>query len=501
MSSRGTTHFRLENKEGLIGRGKLVEKKDKVTIPKDWFEQGTQELFVWMEDEDGKHLKEFDWKKTFHIDTVSPELQVEADGGVEGWHKNRASISVHAKEQTSGMNYISCYVNGEKQEVLTKKRGTFVIEKASKGGRGVTVRLEARDRAGNGASWERDFFIDSQAPVATIKGATDYMITSKPVSVVYRVDEDNVLDDCRAFTKYEDTKGNEMTQELLVWEDHRNYKKSVQKLKEDGLYKLNVFAKDGAGFEAHEKMQVIIDKENPVIRYVDDLQGARLKSFEWNYSKEELIEDYTSFDYEILLDGKLYPMGKKITREGKHTLEVGATDQAGNRSYARATFTIDHTPPEFIWEGIKEGERYEGKHEFKIRLKDAEDILRKVQINGEEQRDVEGENGASFSVEKAGDYEVLAEARDLTGNVAEEKIHFTVVKKKSLLEKIIDPVIKPFRGNNDSDKNVKKEGEKEERDQKKEKSLLLRKIAGTMIGILMVGGVLYSTTLIKLARD
>lgn len=165
------------------------------------------------------------------------------------------------------------------------------------------------------------------------------------------------------------------------------------------------------------------------------------------------------------------------------------------------TFTIDHTPPEFIWEGIKEGERYEGKHEFKIRLKDAEDILRKVQINGEEQRDVEGENGASFSVEKAGDYEVLAEARDLTGNVAEEKIHFTVVKKKSLLEKIIDPVIKPFRGNNDSDKNVKKEGEKEERDQKKEKSLLLRKIAGTMIGILMVGGVLYSTTLIKLARD
>ena len=36
-----------------------------------------------------------------------------------------------------------------------------------------------------------------------------------------------------------------------------------------------------------------------MIRYVDTLDQAKLKSFEWNYRKEELIQDFTGYDYEV----------------------------------------------------------------------------------------------------------------------------------------------------------------------------------------------------------
>lgn len=211
---------------------------------------------------------------------------------------------------------------------------------------------------------------------------------------------------------------------------------------------------------------------------------------------------FTGYDYEVRLDGRLYSMGERVTREGQHILEVHATDRAGNTSHAKAVFTIDHTAPEIVFEGVKEGEKYEGHLTFKIGVKDTEDILRKVQINGKEQQHVQGKARTGFSIKKAGDYEVIAEAKDQTGNVAMKTIHFTVQKKKSVLEKLVEPLIRPFiKDDNDdiSSRQIKKGQKKKEGEQTK--TLLLRRVAGTVLGILLIGGVIYSTSFLKLSKD
>lgn len=502
VSKRGETVFRLTQGDKVLGKGKLTEENKKYTIPKDWFRQGEQELDVWMEDENGEKQEDFQWEKTFRIDLSAPEFQVSADGGFESWHRNETTVHVNAKDEYSGIKNISCYVNGEKQAEIGKAGGNFVIRQSSRNGKPVRVLFETRDHAGNQNRQERNLYIDNQSPKAEIRGVTPYMITSRPLTAVYRVQEENVLDEFHAEVKYENTKGRKQSQELLVWEDHGEMKRSVHRLREDGIYRLHIYAKDAAGYEVKQTAQVIVDQENPVIRYVDTLDQAKLKSFEWNYRKEELIQDFTGYDYEVRLDGRLYSMGERVTREGQHILEVHATDRAGNTSHAKAVFTIDHTAPEIVFEGVKEGEKYEGYLTFKIGVKDTEDILRKVQINGKEQQHVQGKARTGFSIKKAGDYEVIAEAKDQTGNVAVKTIHFTVQKKKSVLEKLVEPLIRPFIKDDSDDissRQIKKEQKKKEREQAK--TLLLRKVAGTVLGILLIGGVIYSTSFLKLSKD
>lgn len=64
------------------------------------------------------------------------------------------------------------------------------------------------------------------------------------------------------------------------------------------------------------------------------------------------------------------------------------------------------------------------------------------------------------------------------------------------------PLIRPFiKDDNDdiSSRQIKKEQKKKEREQAK--TLLLRRVAGTVLGILLIGGVINSTSFLKLSKD
>ena len=66
------------------------------------------------------------------------------------------------------------------------------------------------------------------------------------------------------------------------------------------------------------------------------------------------IEDFTSYTYQIRLDGSLYTVGDKISGEGRHILCVEATDSAGNKAQAKAGFVIDRTPPRILFLDVEE---------------------------------------------------------------------------------------------------------------------------------------------------
>ncbi len=76
---------------------------------------------------------------------------------------------------------------------------------------------------------------------------------------------------------------------------------------------------DMAGNVSHAERQLIIDKENPVIAHVDELDGKYLKKFSWNYSIEESIKDFTNYTYVMKVDDALYRPGERL-KEGVHVL-------------------------------------------------------------------------------------------------------------------------------------------------------------------------------------
>lgn len=102
-----------------------------------------------------------------------------------------------------------------------------------------------------------------------------------------------------------------------------------------------------------------MDKTNPVIRYVDQMQGAYVPYFQWNYGKEEVVQDDTEYSYEIRLDGRFYNTGTRVEDEGVRMLQVEAVDAAGNKSTAEAIFQIDHTPPRIRIYDVENGTSYE----------------------------------------------------------------------------------------------------------------------------------------------
>ena len=134
----------------------------------------------------------------------------------------------------------------------------------------------------------------------------------------------------------EDIDGKKEETEITEWktksrnESGDTKKESVQTLAEDGLYKLRMYVTDMAGNVSHAERQLIIDKENPVIAHVDELDGKYLKKFSWNYSIEESIKDFTNYTYVMKVDDAFYRPGEKIEKEGVHVLTIEAFDSAGN---------------------------------------------------------------------------------------------------------------------------------------------------------------------------
>ncbi len=131
--------------------------------------------------------------------------------------------------------------------------------------------------------------------------------------------------------------------------------------------------------------------------------------------KEELIRDFTTYTYGVKLDGNLYQMGKKIETEGRHLLEVQAVDAAGNEAVAKAEFVIDHTKPEIVFSNVEEGNEYEEKCVCKVELRNAEDAIQRVQINGEDQKIDAGSASFQCTLQVHQDYEVEVTAVDQAG--------------------------------------------------------------------------------------
>ncbi len=440
VSEAGVTKYCLKQGDKKLEEKTLKEKGEKVLIGEKKFLEGKNVLHIWMEDEEGKKLEKYETRREFLIDTKAPEIQMSVPNGFDAWYQGQVFLAATGEDAGSGVAKISCREGERNLGSINRSQAEFVISQPSTQGKGIDVAIVAEDKAGNRSERIKTLFIDRTPPEIKTTGIKNYMITGKSVNFTYEIKEDNKLQEFYAQTLWENVNGKKKQLPSTGWKDNSTGKVFNQTLKNDGIYHMKVLAKDISGHVSEEKFQVIIDKTNPVIRYVETLNGQQLKKFKWDYPVNQMIQDFTTYVYEMRVDGKLYHMGEVIDSEGRHRMTVKATDAAGNKAQMTADFVVDHTAPEIIFRNIEGGEAYEEERTFKVELAGREDMFRQIQINGESQKIDSQKKVYEYTLHTCKDYEVTVKARDRAGNEAVKSIFFQVVPQKSLMEKIVEPV-------------------------------------------------------------
>lgn len=457
VSGAGVTKYQFADSEGQMMEGELAQKDDAARIAGEQFKEGINKLSIWMEDGEGKQVEEYRLDKDFLIDTQAPAIWLGAPRGFEAWYQETASITVTGEDGELG-SQIEEVVCASGNSLIGKSKelpATFQVAYASAKGNSIKITVTARDRAGNTASRSCGLYIDQQPPKARIEGIEDYMITSKPVEVRYFVEEENVMEDMRAWARREDPQGNAGEIPVSEWSETESGKCARQVLADDGIYQLSLSCMDKAGYEAGKAARFIIDTKSPLISYVDRLDNQYLKRFCWNYPASEWIRDFTSYTYTILLDGRIYPMGQEVLEEGRHTLEVKAIDAAGNTGTAKARFVIDHTPPQVVFRDVEDGKDYEEEKTFQVTLEDQEDQIDEIKINGEAQKTNKRSRIYQFTVQDLKNYEIEVRASDYAGNQAVGHMQFQVSPKKTVFQRLIKPIEKKLK-TDAKEKNEKK---------------------------------------------
>ena len=443
-SERGVTRYCFTDSSGRREEGGLTEKDGSFKIRRERFLEGSNHLSVWMEDEAGKRVEEYALEKTFLVDTQPPSVRIQTPLGAEAWYQKEVFINASGEDGVKGsqIEEIACFVGSQKIGSSREASAGFLISYASAGGKAVPVTVRVTDRAGNIARETCGLYIDQRPPRTAVERVSDYMITSEPVEVAYRIEEENAVGKMEAGARWEDPRGQIRYLAAEEWKEEEGGRSARQTLAEDGIYQLSVSAWDQAGYEGSSKGQVIIDSEDPVIRHVDELDGQYMKSFCWEYPVEETVEDFTSYTYSVYLDGRPYHIGENVLREGRHVLEVQAEDAAGNKGRAEAGFAIDRTAPRIIFGNARDGQVYEEAMNFEVSLEDQEDYIEEIRINGALQEISAKKKTYSYTVKECRDYEVLVKAYDRAGNYAVSCMDFTVAHKQSLLNKFAGPIRK-----------------------------------------------------------
>ena len=476
----GTTVYELKHGEDTLLQGRIKyivsqeaeEQKTKISLEGEVFEEGKNILHVFMEDEEGNVIPEYDEIIEIRIDTQSPTVTLEAPEGFSTWYQKEAWIRVVSEDGAWGsqVDTVTCYVGNKIIGKSKENQSEFLITQTSKSGEGVPVTVTVTDQAGNKTEKTQKLFIDSLAPTVSLTGAADYLITSQPVTIEYQATDENKLESCRAVIDYEKPEGEEKTEVIDS--------KEKWSLKNGSASLVKTFK---AKQKSEHFLQFMIDTKNPVIKMVDELQGKYLKKFSWDYPVDVFIKDFTTFVHQIQMDGRLYPIGTEIDTEGRHTLQVNAIDAAGNEAVARAEFVIDHTPPKIQFYQVEEGAQYEGILNFQVDSRKKEDWIEEVLINGKRQTLKKEDGKYTFQITNPGEYEVSVTAADLAGNEAEENISFEIVPEKTILEKAAAPIQKILSGKTEKEQK-NRQGEKENR----HFAMLKWIVIGSIITILLI---------------
>lgn len=395
--------------------------------------------------------------KTILCENISPMIQIQIEEEEKTWHSTPVSVDVEVwdPQLSAGIQSFKCYCDGkvivqkmgEPDEISLSQMSThFIVDTAAKGGQGVPVVVEVVDWAGNFQTESRLICYDGTAPDIYLKGARDGLIMGQKIDAVVTAEDDNFLASCRFElwrTAPDGTRERigEKTEHAEGLTENRECEWNAV-MEEDGIYEMIAEAEDCAGNRTEKCFRIVVDKTSPVIRYVNQMQGVHIPYFEWNYRAGDMVEEFTEYTFEILLNGFPYSAGTKIYEEGIKSLQVRAVDAVGNESSAEAVFLIDHTPPYINIYGIEDGGVYDKEAELSVSVDGNGEFLKEITVNGERMKLENTGQIFQRSFTEQGDYEICILAEDLAGNQSEKRFRFSVEDKKVSAAKIVHSIEK-----------------------------------------------------------
>ena len=423
---------------------------------------------------------EISTSKEIICESTTPEIVLDLHG-TEGWNWDFVPVSVEIQDQeiSSGLQSVKCYVNHEVvineqidlENAVSLWNGEFTVDIVSLNGSGIPIVVETTDYAGNIQTASRLVYIDRSYPQIEISGSYDKMISGEGVIMEIVAADENILENGKIMVwrnppKQERSLYIEQMQEQAVpCQKNESGEGCVWKLvlEEDGVYEVEVTAQDAAGHQQVLHQTVTVDRTNPIIRFIEQMHGTHIPYFQLNYDVSEMIEEFTEYQYQMTLNGRMYTSGTYVEEEGEKLLSVDVIDAAGNRSTANAVFYIDHTPPEIQAYQLKDGGIYEESAELNLEVGEPGAYLEGIFINSEKVNLTEDSQIFSQTLEEPGEYIVRARAKDLAGNKSELELKFRI-EKRSLAAVLFKPVKKLLseEGNQEEQKEVQKEEQKKE---------------------------------------
>lgn len=413
-----------------------------------------------------EELKKWSQNFSWRVDSVPPEIQI-ISPLKQQWYSQEVLVQASAQDHESGVSVLS----GGDGEVSCQSGGgqiQFKVKRVSTGGHPVGIWLAAEDKAGNRREETIPVYIDRTSPALFISGADNYLISGRDLELTFTVQEENICKGMEVLMEQENPEGERSETRLSEWKAADDGYVAAVQLNQDGIYRFHVSASDAAGNRAEKYRQVIVDKTNPIIRFVELFQGKWVKEFCWNYEVSETIEDFTTYTYHLELDGRLYTPGQRVFREGRHILRLSAQDSAGNEAFSTAEFMIDNTPPVILCEEqegqkITDGQHFEKEAAIQIRTENAEDSITEIRINGKKQNISEERNVYSYSLDEEKSYEIMVSATDKAGNEVIKELGIQIVREKSLAERVAEPVKQIFANQTQgTDENIGKSKIQEE---------------------------------------
>ena len=357
MDENFTTRYQLDCPGGEKIVGRLENKAKSERISQEMFGEGKYKLNVWMEDERGQVISGTEQTKELNIDGSPPTLAMQhaetvveikakdAISGVVGIYYrvgageeqyikgNHAFVSVPREFQGMVVSYATDYAGNVSE---TYEHPIEKLQSKKKSAEGT----ESEEVVKKNSKEEEHIIQEKVTPKLWIEGFEDNTIVGKNVSYTCRVSGISQVESIAVRVVCENEKEKKKTVEFTDWEEEESQYILKGELSKEGRYAISVEVSDLDGTEYKEKRHVIVDKTNPLIQKLEELNNAQLKSFQWDYSIDEIVKEFTTYSYEIRLDGALCDSNRVYTEQGKHVLELLVIDGAGNESRATATFYI-----------------------------------------------------------------------------------------------------------------------------------------------------------------
>lgn len=412
--------------------------------------------------------------KTIVCENQNPEILMSAPNGFSKWYNKPCQIQIEVKESgiASGIKQVTCLVDGvilEQREYEYREKNTdkiiLSVDKLAE------LVVEVYDWAGNVTQKREQILFDNEKPQMAVDRDKNYLITAEDQEISCIVKDNQRVEMVSGKIVWDNARGERTERIIESWEKDGEQYLMKEQLAETGKYEIYFEAMDPAGNKSEEYLQIMIDKERPLIHKIEEMNGKYIPFFEWEYEVSEIVEDFTTYSYRISMDGGICEQNKRYTKEGRHLLELVVEDSAGNISRAKSEFFIDHTPPEIQMQSLKEKRRVD------VVLQEETDFIDAVFINGKRQEIGKNERKFSEVFQEDGIYEILVLAKDFAGNQSEKKETFEVKTEKSFFANLVKP-------KNNVEKKEKVEVEVEKKKKNNEAVVLIILIGA---GVILIG--------------